>query len=430
MSISPRLTFDVVIAGGSHTGLAMALALATLGGSDVRIAVVERALLKMGAAPATTDPRSFAIGAASRNLLSVLGIWPRLAAEVQPVYAIDITDSSLENAIRPVLLSYDNRLPSNTRPDQGETVAMTATHIVPSDALSRALLDQVLEMPNISVLAPAAIVSYRASDSRVVLELGDGRSLRAALLIAADGARSQIRDAAGIKVRKSSPAQVAIVATVRHDRPHDGRAVQHFLPGGPFATLPLTGNRSCVTWSEDEVRGREIAALDDAAFLNELGQRFGYKLGALALDGPRALWPLELQSATALIGSRLALVGDAARTVHPIAGQGLNLAFRDVAALAECVVDGMRLGLDAADPMSLERYQQWRRFDSTMSSATFDSLNTLFSNDQLIVRIIRDAGLNLVDQLPGLKQMIVAEAAGLTGDVPKLLRGEAQAAFD
>lgn len=429
MHKAPRLTFDVVIAGGSHTGLAMALALATLAGSDVRIAVVERAPTDMDAARAA-DPRAFAIAAASRNLLMAIGVWRALEVEAQPVHAIDITDSSLENAVRPVVLSYDNRLPQDDALKQRDNAsAAPATHIVEADVLRRALLDQVRKTSAITLLAPAAIVAHQTSQASVTLDLEDGRELRAALLIAADGARSEIREAAGIKVRRSSPAQVALVATVRHERPHQGRAVQHFLPGGPFAMLPLTGNRSCVTWSENEARGRAIAALDDAAFLDELEQRFGFKLGALALEGPRALWPLELQSATTLIGPRLALVGDAARTVHPIAGQGLNLAFRDVAALAECVVDGMRLGLDAADPMSLERYQQWRRFDITMSSAAFNALNTLFSNDQPLVRMARDAGLGLVDRLPGLKQLLVAEAAGLTGEVPELLKGAPQSVF-
>lgn len=414
-------TFDIAIAGGSHTGLAMALALVQLAGPEIRVALIERTPLERSAASA--DPRAFAMAAASRHLLMALGAWDAVALGAQPVHAIDITDSSLGNAVRPVLLSYDNRAQA--------AGGGPATHIVEAEPLRQALLDRVCASPSITVLARAEIRGQHVSPAGIVLGLTDGTGsgeIKARLLIAADGARSSVREAAGIKVRRSAPAQVAIVATVRHERPHQGRAVQHFLPGGPFAMLPLTGNRTCVTWSEEAERGRAIMAMDDPAFLAELEQRFGFKLGALSLEGPRALWPLELQAARSMIAPRVALAGDAARTVHPIAGQGLNLAFRDVAALAEVVTDAMRLGLDPADAMALERYEQWRRFDSTISAGTFDTLNTLFSNDQPALRMIRDAGLGIVDRLPGLKQLFVAEAAGLTGEVPRLLRTPTAAA--
>lgn len=415
--------FDVAIAGGNHTGLAMALALVRLAGPEISIALIERTPPQRTSEAA--DPRAFALAAASRHLLSALGVWSRIEAGAQPVHAIDITDSALEHAVRPVVLSYDNRVePAGS----GPVIRVPATHIVQAEPLRRALLDAVLEAPSIVLLAPAEIREHHISPAHVSIGLGDGRDVRARLLIAADGARSPIREAAGIKVRKTSPAQVAIVATVRHERPHHGRAVQHFLPGGPFAMLPLTGNRTCVTWSEEARRGRAIMALNDQAFLAELEQRFGFKLGALSLEGPRALWPLDLHVARALVSPRVALVGDAARTVHPIAGQGLNLAFRDVAALAEVVVDAMRLGLDPADFVALERYEHWRRFDTTMSVAAFDTLNTLFSSNQPLLRMTRDAGAGIVDRLPGLKQLLVDEAAGLTGDLPRLLRPDSMPA--
>ncbi len=211
---------------------------------------------------------------------------------------------------------------------------------------------------------------------------------------------------------------------MRHEKPHGGRAVQHFLPSGPFAILPLTGNRSCITWSEEEKRAKEILALDDAGFLAEVEQRFGYRLGAIVLEGPRASWPLDMHLARALVADRFALIGDAAHGVHPIAGQGLNLGLRDVAALTEVVADAARLGLDIGSVTVLERYERWRRLDSALSAATFDALNRLFSNDWTVLRTARDFGLGLVDRMPGLKQFFVTEAAGLTGDVPKLLRGE------
>jgi 2-octaprenyl-6-methoxyphenol hydroxylase len=233
-----------------------------------------------------------------------------------------------------------------------------------------------------------------------------------------------LRAAAGIGTIARQYAQTGIVTTVRHERPHGGRAVQHFLPAGPFAILPMTGNRSCVTWTEEASEAARILALDDAGFLAELEKRFGHRLGALELAGPRGSWPLAMHLARELIAPRFALAGDAVRGVHPIAGQGLNLALRDVAALSECLVDAVRVGLDVGDATALERYARWRRFDGAASAAAFSALNVLFSRDNALLRSVRDAGLGVVDRLPSLKQLLVSEAAGLTGEVPKLLKGE------
>jgi 2-octaprenyl-6-methoxyphenol hydroxylase len=200
--------------------------------------------------------------------------------------------------------------------------------------------------------------------------------------------------------------------------------MQHFLPAGPFAILPLKDNRSCITWTENEKQGREIVALDDGAFLEQVEKRFRYRLGDIQLAGPRAFWPLETHLSRALAADRFALIGDAAHVVHPIAGQGLNLALRDVAALAEVVADADRLGLDIGSLTVLERYERWRRLDSAISAATFDALNRLFASDSTVLRTARDAGLGIVDRLPALKQFFVSEAAGLTGELPRLLRGE------
>ena len=401
---------DVLIAGGSHVGLALALSLDRLLGRDVRITVVERH--RPSSPPAhPRDPRAFAIAAASKTLLDAIGVWPAIAAHAQPVSAIDITDSALEHAIRPVLLSYDNATSSGD----------PATWIVPAPELHAALYAAVATKANIAVLT-GEIARIDTGSARATVELTDGRSVSGHLLVAADGRHSIVRDAAGIGTVGWSWEQVGIVATVRHGRPHAGRAVQHFLPGGPFAILPLVGDRSCITWSETADEGRRLVAESDQTFLDETERRFGHRLGTLELDGPRALWPLEHHMARALVARRLALVGDAARSVHPIAGQGLNLALRDVAALAETVADTMRVGLDAGDATGLERYERWRRFDATMSAAVFGGLNTLFSNDWTMLRAARGAGLGIVDRLPALKQAFVAEAAGLTGDVPRLMQ--------
>jgi 2-octaprenyl-6-methoxyphenol hydroxylase len=408
------VSFDVVIAGGGTAGLALACALADALGRDARIAVVDPAPLRAGGPP---DARAFALSAGAKRMLSVLDVWPAIAAYAQPVTAIDITDSSLEDAFRPVLVSYDNTVEGRE----------PATYIVEHGRLREVLLGAASGHPSVALLGSESAVGFRAEEHGVSVDIGRGpssRSLRAALLVAADGRASPLRDAAGIGVVRWSYPQAGIVTTVRLEQPHLGRAVQHFLPSGPFAILPLMQDRACITWTEDVDRAREILAMDDAGFLAEVEKRFGYRLGGIALAGPRASWPLDMHLARALVADRFALVGDAAHGVHPIAGQGLNLGLRDVAALAEVVADAARLGLDVGSLTVLERYERWRRLDSALSAATFDALNRLFSNDFTLLRSARDFGLALVERLPALKQLFVAEAAGLTGDVPRLLRGE------
>jgi 2-octaprenyl-6-methoxyphenol hydroxylase len=337
-----------------------------------------------------------------------------LAEHAQPATAVDITDASLEDAFRPILVSYDNTV------DDGEP----ATYIVENERLTAAILTAAMQRSSIALLGGAAATGYAADEHGVTVTLADGRRLRAPLLVAADGRASRLREAAGIGIVGWKYRQVGIVTTVSHEKPHRARAMQHFLPSGPFAILPLQGNRSCVTWTEEEAQGRTIMALDDASFLSEVEKRFGYRLGRTELAGPRAVWPLEMHLARSMVADRLVLVGDAAHLVHPIAGQGLNLGLRDVAALTEVVADAARLGLDVGSSIVLARYERWRRTDAALSAAAFDGLNRLFSSDWTLLRTARSAGLGIVDRLPALKQFFVAEAAGLTGEVPKLLRGK------
>lgn len=404
------LKSDIVISGGSYAGLALALALARTLGSEVSVTIIERQSVPSGEG----DPRASAISAGPRRMLDVLGIWPKVRDEAQEVVEIQLTDSPLEAAVRPVLLTYENRL------EDGEP----ASFIVPNSVLSRTLEAAVDAEPAIRRLRPAEATGFASGDPYVRVHLADGRSIDASLLVAADGRRSRLREAAGIKCVGWRYHQVGIVTRVEHELPHRGRAIQHFLPGGPFAILPLKGNFSCITWSEEAKRAREVLAFDDERFLTEVDRRFAGRLGWLKLAGARASWPLEMHLARRYIGHRFALIGDAAHGVHPIAGQGLNLAFRDIAALTEVVADAARIGLTPGDMSALERYEQWRRFDSSMSAATFDALNRLFSNDVTLMRSAREAGLSLVDRVPELKRLFVAEAAGLSGDVPRLLRGE------
>jgi 2-octaprenyl-6-methoxyphenol hydroxylase len=409
-SETPR--FDVVISGASFGGLALACGLSRALGLDFKIALIDR--VAQSAAAPKADSRASALSAASKRMLEVLDIWPLVADVAQPVTGIEITDSTLETGVRPVLLTYDN-VTADGEP---------ATYIVPNSALQAALRRGVESSSSLELFTPAEAIDFASNESGIEVTLADGGAIAASLLVAAEGRRSRLREAAGIKVVGWSYPQIGIVVTVHHDRPHGGRAVQHFLPSGPFAILPLTGNRSCITWTEDAVEAKRILALVDADFLAEVDKRFGGKLGALSLDGPRQSWPLEMHLARRYVGPRFALIGDAAHGVHPIAGQGMNLAFRDVAALVGVLSDAIRLGFDAGDAQALVRYERWRRFDSTISAATFDGLNRLFSSDRALVRSGREFGLGLVDRMPMLKRFFVGEAAGLTGELPRLLKGE------
>jgi 2-octaprenyl-6-methoxyphenol hydroxylase len=402
--------YDVVIAGAGFVGRTLALALAKFAPAGFRIALVD-------AEPpdaSVTDARASTLSASTKGLLMVLGLWPKLAANAQPILAIDITDSPLNAGLRPHFLGFDDELKG------GEPRA----YVVENVDLRVALAGAVAEQQDIHILAPERVVGFEPDAFRVAVKLSSGCALEARLLIAADGKRSRVREIAGIKCVNWSYPQLGIVTTVAHAKAHDGRAVQHFLPAGPFAILPLKGNRSSIVWTEETSRGNAIVAADEASFAAELATRFGHHLGAISLAGPRQSFPLDFQVARTFISDRLALIGDAAHVVHPLAGQGLNIGMRDVAALAETLIEAARLGLDLGAPSTLERYQRWRRFDSAFSAAVMDGLNRLFSNDSAPLRALRDFGLGVVDRAPGLKRFLVREAAGTMGDVPRLLRGE------
>jgi 2-octaprenyl-6-methoxyphenol hydroxylase len=406
--------FDAIISGASFTGLALARALGAALGRDARIALIDPAK-RPGS---SEDARAFALSAATRRMLGVLGVWDRLADQAQEVASIEITDSSLDDGIRPVLLRYDNRIAD------GEP----ATFIVPAPALEAALRAAVEADQAVTTIS-SSVVSSTKGDYGIDVELREGRGVSAPILIGAEGRRSKLRDAHGIKTVGWSYGQTGIVTTIAHAKPHEGRATQHFLPGGPFAILPLlsdqgTGGRSCVTWSEESGEAARILALEDADFLDEVEKRVGGRLGTIDLAGPRQSWPLEMHLTRSYIAPRFAIVGDGAHVVHPIAGQGLNLGLRDCAALTEVLAEAARLGLDIGNAETLRRYERWRRFDSALSAATFDGLNRLFSNDGALLRAARDFGLGVVDRLPGLKARFVEEAAGLSGELPRLLKGE------
>ena len=398
---------DVLIAGGGFAGLALALALRRALGPRFAVALADPELAR------GDDLRASAIAAAPRRMFEALGVWDAVGGEAQPILDMVITDSRVDDAVRPVFLTFEGEI------EPGEPFA----HMIENARLVAALAASAASAGVTLVSEP--VKDFTAGRAGVSVELGDGSKWAAKLLVAADGARSRLRERAGIAVHGWSYGQSAIVTTVAHERDHHGRAEEHFLPGGPFAILPLRDNRSSIVWTERTADAERLVALPDAEFHDELEKRFGLHLGDITLAGPRRAYPLGLWVARSFVGERMALVGDAAHVIHPIAGQGLNMGLRDIAALAEAVVDGARLGLDPGDATVLERYQRWRRFDTMTMSVSTDALNRLFSNRSDVLRLARDIGLGLVDRLPPLKRMFMREAAGLSGEVPKLLRGEA-----
>ena len=399
---------DVLIGGAGFAGLALAISLRQALGPTFRVAVADPVLGRPVA-----DARASAIAAAARRLFEALGVWDAVAARAEPILDMVITDSKLGDAVKPVFLSFAGDIVP------GEPFA----HMVENGDLLAALVETA-RRDGVTLLADA-VADFDTDTSRVTVRLASGATVAARLLVAADGGRSVIREHAGIASVGWAYGQSAIVTTVAHERPHQGRAEEHFLPAGPFAMLPLPNNRSSIVWTETADEAARIMALDDAAFHAELETRFGLHLGDITVAGPRRAFPLGFAVARSFVADRLALVGDAAHIIHPIAGQGLNMGLRDVAALAEAVVDAARLGLDPGGAPVLERYQRWRRFDTMAMGLATDGLNRLFSNHSDVLRLARDLGLGMVERLPVLKRLFIREAAGLTGEVPKLLRGEA-----
>jgi 2-octaprenyl-6-methoxyphenol hydroxylase len=403
---------DVLIGGAGFAGLALAIALRQALGPSFAVAVADPAFVR-----APVDARASAIVAAARRLFETIGVWERVTDGAQPILDMIVTDSRLQDAVRPVFLRFDGDV------EPGEPFA----HMIENAPLLEALVAKAKEVG--VELHAAAVVDFssprpeREGLSKQV-SLSDGTVIAARLLVAADGAHSKIREHAEIPTRGWNYGQSGIVTTVAHERDHGGRAEEHFLPAGPFAILPLKGRRSSIVWTEETREAERIVALPDAAFHAELERRFGLHLGEIAAVGARRAFPLGLSVARAFIAERIALVGDAAHVIHPIAGQGLNMGLKDVAALAETIVDAVRLGLDPGADAALDRYQRWRRFDTMAMGAATDGLNRLFSNQSSALRLVRDVGLGLVDRLPALKQLFIREAAGLVGEVPKLLKGE------
>ena len=403
--------YDIVIGGGGFIGLTLARALSIGAPGMFRVAVVDPVPPERLRAP-NEDGRAMTIAASSRRMLETLGVWAHIAPDAQPVKRIHITDTPLDSPVRLPVLKFDTV--ANDEP---------TAHVVENAVLMRALAKLVTDS-EVTLIAPQSITAVDREPAGVTLRLGDGRDITARLLGAADGRRSRLRRMAGIKSLRWDYPQTGIVATVAHEHPHDGVAVQHFLPSGPFAMLPMTGRRSSLVWTETPEYAQRMVALDEDRLNMEITRRFGAQLGEVRLVSPLQTFPLSLSMARDFVRPSVALIGDAAHGLHWLAGQGLNHGLRDVAALTEVLVEARRRGEDIGELDVLRRYERWRRFDAGMSAAGMDVLNRLFTGDNRTLRMIRTLGLGMVDRLAPLKRMFVAEAAGTTGELPRLMRGE------
>jgi 2-octaprenyl-6-methoxyphenol hydroxylase len=400
----PLPVFDVVIAGGGVPGLTLAAALRQALGQGVSVALADPEPVQRP----EQRLRAVAIAEGPRRLLERVGAWEAIEPETQPILAMDIMDGGVRDAVRLPHLHFD----AGDGP---------LAHMAFSDDIVAAL-SAVCERLGVVRLA-VAVVGWRAQKHVAEIELSDGGSIRARLAVAADGARSKLRTLAEIQTIGWDYDQSGLVATVAHERDHEGRAEQHFLPAGPFAILPLPGRQSSIVWNERRAAASALLTLEPEDLVRQLELRFTAKLGEIRLASRVEAFPFRFQFARRFVAERLALVGDAAHVVHPLAGQGLNLGLRDVAALAEAIVAEMRLGLDPGAPAPLTAYQRARRFDVAASGIGMDAMNRLFSNDFASLRFIRDLGLRLVDRAPPLKDLLIGEAAGAGSGAPKLLRG-------
>ncbi len=390
-------------------GLALALALAQ-GGLKVVVAdpVPPQALLD-----ASFDGRVSALSYSTVRMFEALSVWPLLEADVQPIRDILVTDAPLGGTPSPFSLHFDSA-----------EIGRPMGAITENRHIRRALFAALDAQPNITLIAPAALTGLENSEGVITASLSNGERVRAQLAVAADGRDSPMREEMGLGVIGWSYPQWGIVATVEHEKPHDGVAYEHFLPSGPFAILPMTGNRSSLVWTERDDLAPAMMKLPQDEFNEEIARRFGSHLGATKAAGPRWSYPLKFHLARSYVKPRFALAGDAAHGIHPIAGQGLNLGLKDAAALAETALEAARLGLDIGNLDTLKRYERWRRFDSLSLAAATDGLNRLFSNDIAPLRFARDLGLGIVDGIGPLRRFFMRHAGGDVGKLPRLLKGE------
>jgi 2-octaprenyl-6-methoxyphenol hydroxylase len=399
---------DVLIVGGGLNGPVLALALAQGGLSSI---VLDAAPAEALAEPAF-DGRAYALALSSRRMLAALGVWPRVAEHAQAIEGIDIGDARSGAESARAFLHFD----------QNEIPDGPMGHVV-EDRFLRAALAAAMADAGIEVRTGVAVTGQAAEPGAATVTLAGGGRLSGSLLVGCDGRRSGVARRAGIGRRGWDYRQTSLVCAIAHELPHRGIASQVFMPEGPLAILPLPGNRSSIVWTEERARAETIQGLDEVGYLAVLRPRFGDRLGTIELAGRRYAYPLGLSLVERWVAERMALAGDAAHGLHPVAGQGLNLGLRDVAALAEVAVTARRRGQDIGATDVLAQYQRWRRFDTMLLAAATDGITRLFSNDNPVLRLGRDLGLGLVNRVPVARRAFIAEAAGLSGDLPRLLRG-------
>lgn len=397
--------YDVVISGGGMVGMTLGCGLAACG---IKAAVVDREKPTVQMDP-TFDGRSTAIAFASYRMLEAIGFWKHVEKYAQAMEDIHVSDKGS------VFFVHFAAQDSGNHP---------MGFMVENRHIRMALAKRAKELKALTLIAPDSIDTHTKSPAGVSLTLKSGKKLKAPLLVSAEGRNSALREAAGIHLNKWSYKQTGIVATIKHTLPHLGIAHEKFFPEGPFAILPLTGNRSSLVWSTREDYAPVILDLSDRAFEAEVAKKVGGFLGEVKVIGPRWSFPLSFMMAERATDERLALVGDAGHAIHPIAGQGLNMGFRDVAALIEILVTAKANGEDLGSAMVLERYDRWRRTDNVTLGAATDALTRLFSNNFPPVRLLRDVGLGLVQKSPPAKKFFVSHARGTLGNLPSLLRGE------
>lgn len=457
---------DVILGGGGLVGQTLALALDQAG---VSVAVIDAAKPADTLAPAF-DGRAFAIAFASYRMWRALGLADDLDQVAQPIEQIMVTDGKLGRGPSILHLHFDMKEMHAASPSMGEAPRSggggaraggkgEASQGSTGDAggphpLSRAARDSsplegeheplglmlearhvrmaldkaVRARPSIRMIQPMSVTAIERDAASTTVTLANGDKLRAPLLVGTDGRRSFVRQAVGIRTIAWDYPVTAIVATIAHERPHGAVAHEFFLPNGPFAILPLKGERSNIVWAEPRAAAEALLKMPEEDFLAELRLRFGDHLGALALEGPRFGYPLSMQLAERMIDQRVALAGDSAHGIHPLAGQGLNLGLKDCAALAECIADGVGVGLDPGDVSILERYQRWRRFDNVTMALGMEFFDKLFSNEIRPLRVARRLGLAAVNAVGPARRFFMKYAGGAAGDLPKLLRGKSLAA--
>jgi len=422
---------DVILSGGGLVGQTLALALDQAG---LSVAVIDASKPSDTLAPAF-DGRAFAIAFASYRMWRALGLGDQLDEVAQPIEQIMVTDGKLGRGPSLLHLHFDGGelgAPASSRQTDGAgkmpAVRDAMGFMLEARHVRMALDSGVRARPSIKMIQPMSVGAIERDPAGATVTLADGRKLRAPLLVGTDGRRSFVRGAVGIRTIGWDYPVTAIVATIMHEKPHDAVAHEFFLPNGPFAILPLKGNRSNIVWAEPRAAAEALLKMNERDFLAELTKRFGTFLGELSLEGPRFGYPLSLQMAERMIDQRVCLAGDSAHGIHPLAGQGLNLGLKDCAALAECIADGVALGLDPGDVSILERYQRWRRFDNVTMALGMEFFDKLFSNDIKPLRAARTLGLAAVNAVGPARRFFMKYAGGGAGDLPKLLRGESLAA--